>query len=332
MVSINKNIKLVTRATLKLTLIYTGVIFVISLCFSVAIGGAAIGSASQPFGRAPTQVVFNDGTQANFSYVLHTHNQEIADRVVADLIFINIIILVFGAGLSFILARWTLQPIEETMRDQADFVANASHELKTPLAVMQTENEVLLRSQKTSNKQLRERLVGNLAEIQKLRKLTDYLLMMNAQDNDEANIRENDLLEILHEPLARVSGQAKQKDIKITRHIEPLKITTDADKLSEIVYILLDNAIKYSPNGSTVAVVADHHTITVTDQGPGVSDQDRPLIFERFYRSDKSHTSDGFGLGLALAQSLSVKIHAKISERNVRANNKIVGAQFIVEF
>ena len=332
MAAINKKTKLVTRATLKLTLVYTAVIFIISLCFSVAIGGAAINGASQPFGHSPTQVVFDDGTQANFDYVFHTHNQAVTNRVVADLVFANLIILICGAGLSFVLARWTLQPIEKTMREQADFVANASHELKTPLAVMQTENEVLLRAKKPSSKQLRERLVGNLAEVQKLRKLTDYLLMMNAQENDEINFRENDLIEILHESLTRVAGQAEQKHVAIKRHIEPLKITTDADKMSEIVYILLENAIKYSPKGSTVTVAAGRHAITVTDQGSGVSEQDRTHIFERFYRSDKSHTSDGFGLGLALAQTLATKIHAKISEKNVKTNGKTAGAQFVVEF
>lgn len=327
---INKYLKMISRATIKLTLFYTAIIFVISLCFSVAIGLAAITGVRQPFDHEPDQIVLNDGTQMSFQPIVQHHDREVTDGIVAGLIIVNLIVLFFGAGLSFVLARWTLQPIEKAMRDQTDFIANASHELRTPLAVIQTENEVLLREPKPSKSELREKVTSNLAEVQKLRRLADYLLAMNSEENSQPDWREVDLLELLREPLTRITGPAEQKHIAIKRAIQPVKITTDPERLAEIVYVLLDNAVKYSPKNATITVTGRTHEISVADQGSGVAETDRVRIFERFYRAEKSHTGDGFGLGLSLAQTLANKIHAKINVKNIHNHDKIVGAKFIV--
>ena len=328
----NSRPQLFSRATLKLTLFYTVIILVISLCFSLAIGTTAIKGSEHSFDRPPSQLVFSDGTQMDFKPAFQTHNQEIAQDIFSDLILINLGVLILGAGLSFWLARWTLSPIEKAMNKQNDFVANASHELKTPLAVIQTENEVALREKKPTNNELRETLQNNLAEIKKLRSLTDYLLAINSAEASRIELRENDLIDIMQNAISRIAKKADQKKIKISREVAPIKIITDADSLAEIIYILLENAVKYSPENSQISLIANSREISVSDQGDGIAKADTDRIFERFYRSEKSHTSEGFGLGLSLAKDLSMKIRAKLDVQNLTERGHVVGAKFTIKF
>jgi signal transduction histidine kinase len=233
-----------------------------------------------------------------------------------------------GAGFSFLLARWTLKPIEEAMEKESRFVADASHELRTPLAVLQTENEVTLRDKNLTQKKLQEQVKSNLGEIQKLRHLTDYLLEMST--NSSIELTQTDLSDVISAAEERVQSSAKSKYIIIARHIQPGIITTNQEALSQIVAILLDNAIKYAPAKSRVVITADNTKISVTDQGEGIAEEDLPHIFERFYRAEKSRTSEGFGLGLSLAHNLAEKLHVKLSAENVVQDGKIVGAQFVI--
>ena len=320
------------RATVKLTLIYTAIIFAISLSFSCAIGVAAMGAANSPLDHPPIEVRFRDGTRASFDNIFRSRRSEVNDNIVTDLVILNAGILFLGAGLSFVLARKTLDPIETAMDEQADFVANASHELKTPLAVMQTENEVALRDESASAPELRENLADNLREVKKLRQLTDYLLAMNAADRADVELAESDLIEVIPAAVGRVSARAAQKNVRISRKIAPEKVVTDAESLGEIVYILLDNAIKYAPRGTEVELVANAREISVRDHGGGVAEEDLPRLFERFYRGEKSHTSEGFGLGLALAKTLAGRIGARITAENVHEKGEIAGAKFTIKF
>jgi signal transduction histidine kinase len=327
----NASTKLFSRATLKLTMVYTSIIFAVSLFFSFIVWSSSLHAIDQPFNRMPNVVIYQDNSADSFAQISHERMSQVNSEILLGLIFANIGILIFGLLGSFLLAHWTLRPIRRAMTEQSDFIANASHELKTPLAVIQTENEVTLREKKPKASELRETLVGNLSEIKKLRKLTEYLLAMNSAENSSVKLSETDLIEVLREPISRISGKAEHKKITISRKISPIKITTNAENLAEIIYILLDNAVKYSPENTQISLVASAHEISVSDQGSGVPDEDISRIFERFYRSEKSHTSEGFGLGLSLASSLAEKIHAKISVENLRENDKIVGAKFVVK-
>jgi len=322
--------KLFNRATVKLTLIYTAILLAISICFSVAIGVAASQAAGRPFDRPPQIVTFSDGTNGTFAPVMQEHIREVNEEIFAALLLINLGVLILGAGLSFLLAHWTLKPIEQAMAEESRFVADASHELRTPLAVMITENEVTLRDKSADKNDFREQVSSNLAEAQKLQNLANYLLEMNNADAT-VEFAENDLTEIIDDAISRIESKATAKKIKIVREIQPVKLTTNAETLSEIVAIILDNAVKYSPAKSEVKIVANAIEIAVSDAGGGMNAEDLPHIFERFYRAEQSRTSEGFGLGLSLAQNLANKIHAKISAENIAKDDRTIGAKFTIK-
>lgn len=326
MVKIDKS-KLFDKATLKLTAVYTAVIMVISLSFSVIIGNIAVGEVKRPF-KAPARI-----TQAelddDFDDAYNNRSESVAKKVWSSLVLINLNMLLVSLGLSYLFARWTLKPIEKAMDDETRFVSDASHELRTPLATMRMENEVLLRDKEAKKDDYRDQIMSNLEEIDKLRALTDTLLNMSRTGELEKS--EVDISEPIVVAVDRISHAAEAKDIAIEDHIQSARVMTNSDALAEIVYIYLDNAIKYAPEHSTVEVCGDKTGVSVRDHGAGISEEDLPKLFDRFYRADKSRNSSGFGLGLSLASSLAEQMGAKVTA----ANNPTEigsGATFSIKF
>ena len=128
---------------------------------------------------------------------------------------------------------------------------------------------------------------------------------------------------------------AKTKKITISQHVPAISLDGNPGTLCELLVILLDNAIKYSNKNTTVSVLAeqtDHHIrIEVIDQGSGIEEKELPLLFNRFYRSDKSRTqsaTQGYGLGLAIAKQIVQKHHGTISVKSVVDQ----GSTFTIEF
>ena len=108
-------------------------------------------------------------------------------------------------------------------------------------------------------------------------------------------------------------------------------LNTNEDALSEIVYIFLDNAVKYAPANSTVEIYSsDKKSISVRDHGSGIADKDLPNIFNRFYRADESRNSEGFGLGLSLASRMAEQLNGKVQAANNSGKNA-PGATFTVK-
>ena len=117
----------------------------------------------------------------------------------------------------------------------------------------------------------------------------------------------------------------------LPKQLSDFTVRSNADALAEIVYIYLDNAVKYSPKGSTIEVFSeDRKSISVRDHGKGIANADLPRIFNRFYRADESRNSAGFGLGLSLARRMAEQIGAKVSAANNRGKTA-PGATFTVK-
>lgn len=249
-----------------------------------------------------------------------------------DVIIINLAALVLGGWLSYWYAGRTLKPIEDAHEAQARFAADASHELRTPLASMQVENEVFLRQKDFNKQEARELIESNLEEVQRLENLAGNLLALTQYG-------ENAVLQLT--PLsaraivnAAVEGTAKAaagKKVSITQEITDVTMVGDADSLVQLLVIILENAIKYGPEGGKVQVVgarrSGRYHISIRDEGPGIASSDLPHIFERLYRGDKSRTGkvNGYGLGLSLAKEIAAANHASIE-----AGNYAHGAVFTV--
>ena len=319
--------KIFDKATLKLTAVYTAVIMVISIGFSVCLGMVTVGELKRPY-DVPS--LFKElRVDEDFTRVYQVRSKSVESKVWASLTLININMLIVGIALSYLLARWTLRPIERAMDDETRFVSDASHELRTPLATMRMENEVLLRDTEAKKSDYKEQLKSNLEEIDKLRQLTDTLLRLSGSSKLEMGIV--DASNVVASAVERISHAAEAKNITVDNKIGHFMLNTNEDALSEIVYIFLDNAVKYAPADSTVEIYSsDKKSISVRDHGSGIADKDLPNIFNRFYRADESRSSEGFGLGLSLASRMAEQLNGKVQAASNSGKNA-PGATFTVK-
>jgi two-component system phosphate regulon sensor histidine kinase PhoR len=203
-------------------------------------------------------------------------------------------------------------------RVRRDFVANVSHEFKTPLTAIQGFAETLLAGA-VDDPQNRGRFLGIILEhSRRLARLTDDLLKLSKMDADrlEIEIRRLGVSQLLESCLETAQRRAAEKDIRISvnfpQHIPD--IAGDRRLLTEVLQNLLDNATQYTPTGGQIMVSVETNSheavISVADTGIGIPRADQPRIFERFYRVDvaRSREVGGTGLGLSIAKHL-VEIH-----------------------
>ena len=310
--------KLVHSAAVKLTLWYLAIIMGLSLIFSFSLYRISTFELGRGFRRQA--LFFNQLRPAprllplppNLERERLASLEEGRDRLRNDLVIFNLAVLVLGGAASYLLARWTLQPIEDAMEGQNRFTADASHELRTPLTAMQTEIEVALRDSRLSKQAAVDLLRSNLEEVAKLRSLSDGLLRLASGDGRELPQQQLELRSVARQAIERVAPLAKSKQIQLTDKVAVLPVIGDAPSLAELITILLDNAIKYSPAKTAVKVTGQRQgkwaQLTVSDQGPGIKASDLPRIFDRFFRADPArsrHRVDGHGLGLSIARQIA---------------------------
>lgn len=296
----------------RLAATYLVIIISLTLVFSTVIYSISVSQLDRPFtprgGDAMSQ--FDDFTRSSLETMLIERAHQARNELLASLVLLNVVVLVTGAYLSYFLARKTLEPIEAAMETQAQFVSDASHELRTPLTALQVTNEVALRKKKLTLLQAKELIGYNLAETIKLRNLSESLLGLAKQG--KANEAKSDISipELVLDTVQTFKPVADEKGIRIIHDIPALVVVANASALTQILRILIDNALKYSPDRSSIRIAARQEgqrtTISVTDEGPGIKPEHQAKIFDRFYRVDESRSSrnvEGSGLGLAIAQA-----------------------------
>lgn len=230
-------------------------------------------------------------------------------QLIYTLVIINLGVFVVAGGAGYLLAGKTLHPIKLMVDEQNQFISDASHELRTPIATLQAEMEGELLEKKISDKQARALIESNLEELGNLKHLANRLLQLNKIHHFDNNSKKEKLSIVGIIELAKNStlSLAKKKKIDIKIKVPEIVIKGKKDTLIEVFTILFDNAIKFSPKGSKIIVKAKKINkkvqIEVLDKGVGISKKDLPHIFERFYRADKSRSAtEGFGLGLSIAK------------------------------
>lgn len=211
-----------------------------------------------------------------------------------------------------------LDNLEESFNRQQNFVADASHELKTPIAVIQGYANMLKRWGKEDPKILDESIEAIARESENMKRMVEQLLLLARLGNFSMNVTRFNLVEVV----ADVADSYKMVDtdhaITFHRHDDAITVETDKNLLTECVRALVDNAIKYTPAGGRVTIgcvlSGDHAEITVADTGIGIKAEDLPHIFERFYRCDKSRGREkgSTGLGLSIAKSIVETMGGKI--------------------
>lgn len=217
-----------------------------------------------------------------------------------------------------------LDRIETLFEQQRRFVADASHELRTPVAILRGEAEVTLSRADRSPEEYRETLGILRDESQRLTHIIEDLFTLTRADAGQhpLTLRENYLDELASEVLIRARSLALKKNITLTSAIEAdLPICADEALLGRMLLNLLDNAIKYSPSGGGVELACrregEHYIIRVSDNGPGIPRELHARIFERFFRADKARArsegdTGGAGLGLAIARWIAEAHHGRL--------------------
>ena len=303
--------KIIHSTIFKLTLSYLGIIMMLSIGFSLFIYRTYNAELTRGFNRQG--LFFNEVMPRGIpglDQFRRTQLTETHQRLANNLFLFNLLVLIAGGAGSYFLAKWTLRPIEEAMEAQNRFVSDASHELRTPLTAMQTEIEVGLRDESRSKESAELILQSNLEEIGKLKLLTEGLLRLG-QNLPTENFDLMSLKDISTEAVNKVVALATKRDIVIDNKVDNIKLRGSDISLTELLVILLDNAIKYSGPKTTIKITSykqdNFAYIKVADQGQGISKTDLPHIFDRFYRSDLSRSkkeSNGYGLGLSIAKKI----------------------------
>ncbi len=245
----------------------------------------------------------------------------------------NCLLIGLGAFVLFLMisvwfARWAVRPVETAWEDQKQFIADASHELKTPLTIILT-NAQLLRSPDFDDAQ-KQRFSENILETAtRMRTLVEGLLDLSRADrtvlhSDATNLNLTELIEqqlCLYEPIYFEHGLTLQQELAPDVHV-----TGSASQLTQVLDILLDNADKYAASSSGITVRLERQRrsclLSVTTAGEPLSTQEQQAIFKRFYRADRSHSDSGsYGLGLSIADTIVRAHHGEIYARGRDMHN-----------
>ena len=220
---------------------------------------------------------------------------------------------------SLLLARWAVRPVEKAWDQQRQFVADASHELKTPLTVIMTNAELL--QQPLYGAAERQRFADNILVMSRqMRELVERLLDLARVDNGTAKMEFSrlDFSALVEDVLLPFEPMYFEHQLQLESKIEAgITLQGSENHLRQVLDILLDNGVKYTPAGETVWVrlVRSGGSCLLSVVGPGdpLSREDLRRIFERFYRIDKARHRDGsYGLGLAIAKSIITQHRGKI--------------------
>jgi two-component system sensor histidine kinase CiaH len=243
--------------------------------------------------------------------------------------------LIAVTTMSYLLIKKALKPTEVMLKSQKDFITSASHELKSPLAVILANAEKLEQLQ-IDNTEFRKSVKILDKECMRMSKLVRDMLLLASSDAKSWTICKNTIdtdtllisLYETYEPICISKKICLRLEISETSYP---KFYADGERLFQILTIYMENAIHHSINNKQIeiktAVTAKHITFFVTDHGKGIPEDDKPYIFNRFYCADKSRTDkSNFGLGLSIADELAKMMNGKVGCKDTDGG----GATFFV--
>lgn len=248
-----------------------------------------------------------------FAFGDTTAEQTMLRQLIVILLLVGLITLGITYFISLVTANRSIRPVEESYNKQKQFVADASHELKTPLTTINTNADVLLSHGESTINEERKWLEYIKSETLRMTKLTDDLLCLARLDHG-TNEDEKPCAswsEAAENIILTMEAVIFEKNINFTYDIEPgINAAASSAQLKQLVMILLDNAVKYTHSGGEINMTLKRSknscaVMTVRNTGEGIAPEDMGHIFERFYRADKSRSRDsgGYGLGLAIAKA-----------------------------
>ena len=231
--------------------------------------------------------------------------------------------------IAMVLSKWALAPVKTAWEQQHQFVADASHELKTPLAVILANTQILQKSEGEMPEDCRRWVEGTAEEAERMRGLVESLLELARTEESAGTARRNvdvDFSSVVEGEALQFDAVAFELGCSIETDVAAdIHVMGDPDQLQRLTKTLVDNACKYAKTGTEVRVKLAHHgstaELTVNNLGDPIAPEDLPHVFDRFYRSDKARAREtgGFGLGLAIAHGIVEGHGGKISVTSTEA-------------
>ena len=234
------------------------------------------------------------------------------DNLQNIIIILDSFLLILISLSSYYLAHRTLKPIKNSLESQKKFTADASHDLRTPLAIMRTENEVLIQNPDSDIIDYKQVIKSNLEEISKMSNLVEDLLLIARTENISgiSNLEKIDLKSLLSALVTKNLKQIESKNIKLEIQNEiAIDLNIYKYNFERAVQNILQNAINYTKENGSISIktklISKGIEIAIKDTGVGISEKDLPNIYDRFYKAEHSRNDNsGSGLGLGIAKQI----------------------------
>jgi two-component system sensor histidine kinase CiaH len=238
---------------------------------------------------------------------------------------------------SWWLAGGMLASAQKAWDNQQLFIANASHELRAPLTLIRAGSDAALRKA-TVNSSTRNLLQDVVTEVDHMNHLVEDLLLLSRLDIGQLKMRNEEVLlnELADEIRRQFQPVSEEKSVEFSVQADDIKIRGDMVRLRQVILILLDNALRHTPEGGNILLAIrnqdNHAVISVSDSGEGIPQKHQAHVFERFYQveSDRREGNSGSGLGLSIAKSIVENQGGKISIQSETGKGTTVNCVFPV--
>lgn len=259
------------------------------------------------------------------SFLDISSQKAILKNLIFTFLTVAFFMVIFIFFISKFFANKSIKPIKEAFDKQKQFIADASHELKTPLTVINTNVDVLLSNSDDIIQNQSKWLHYIKSETERMNKLTSDLLYLAQVDHSDIKLifSQFNLSEAVEHVILTMEGVIFENNIALSYNIEPnLMMNGNNEQVKQVIMILLDNAVKYTDSNGRITLSLGKNynktSLSVTNTGRGIPQEDIEKIFDRFYRTDKSRSRDsgGYGLGLAIAKAIVNQNGGKISVKS----------------
>lgn len=257
--------------------------------------------------------------------------------LIMQLLVVGLVALAAFLVISIFLSKWALRPVKGAWAQQQQFVADASHELKTPLTVLLANNSILMEHPERSVGSQMQWVESSETEAHLMQQLVNDLLFLAKPDDSQQQLVSTtvDLSNLVESNLLQFESVAFEKDIQLSSDIdEGITISGNETRIQRLVGTLIDNACKYATTGTTVSASLKHRAheavFSINNHGEVISHEDQQHIFDRFWRADKARVraQGGYGLGLAIAKEIADEHGASIDVQSDEEH----GTTFTVAF
>ena len=280
---------------------------------------------------AKRKITYTNDTSLDFEYNVVISPLSIIYRQVQGIFLIGLSVVLGAMCIFYFISRKladvAVKPTEEAWKQQKRFIADASHDLKTPLTVIMANNDIMLSHPNSIVAEQKKWLESTKAEGEYMQALINKMLELARSEALASTIKlENtNISELVEKTALQLEPVAYEKNVEIKSEITSnLVIKSNSEEFTRLIYILVDNAIKYAKEGSRITISLCNTkkviALDINNSGNVISKEELPHIFERFYRSDSARTSGGFGLGLSIAKNIVTALNGEISATSTKEN------------